>query len=99
MAPAGGSVCVQEFLIDAGHEDEGISKNANWDTPLSLAVETSEAVATLLATRFPRCIPWKNKQGADTVNAFFLFRILAITLPVSKTNSLSLILVLFVWTY
>ena len=60
-------MCLQEFLIDAGHEDEGISKNANWDTPLSLAVETSEAVATLLATRFPRCIPWKNKQGADTV--------------------------------
>lgn len=57
----------QEFLIDAGHEDDGISKNANWDTPLLLAVETSEAVATLLATRFPRCIPWKNKQGADSV--------------------------------
>ena len=57
----------QEFLIDAGHEDESISRNANWDTPLLLAVETSPAVATLLATRFPRCIPWKNKQGADAV--------------------------------
>ncbi|KAM0805504.1 ankyrin repeat-containing domain protein [Usnea florida] len=62
-----GLLDIAEFLIDAGHEDEGISKNANWDTPLSLAVETSEAVATLLATRFPRCIPWKNKQGADTL--------------------------------
>lgn len=64
----------KEFLIDAGHEDEdGISKNANGDTPLLLAVETSEAVATLLATRFPRCIAWKNKQGADAVwvNLFF----------------------------
>ena len=57
----------QEFLIDAGHEDESISRNANWDTPLLIAVETSQAVATLLATRFPRCIPWKNKQGADAV--------------------------------
>lgn len=58
---------IAEFLIDAGHEDDGISKNANWDTPLLLAVETSEAVATLLATRFPRSIPWKNKQGADSL--------------------------------
>lgn len=58
---------IAEFLIDAGHEDGGISKNANWDTPLHVAVETSEDVAELLATRFPRCIPWKNKQGADAV--------------------------------
>lgn len=44
-----------------------ISKNENGDTPLLIAVETSEAVATLLATRFARCIPWKNQQGADAV--------------------------------
>ncbi|KAL2045748.1 hypothetical protein N7G274_002179 [Stereocaulon virgatum] len=58
---------ITEFLIDAGHEDESISRNANWDTPLHIAVESSEAVATLIAMRFPRCIPWKNKQGADAI--------------------------------
>ncbi|KAL8738216.1 MAG: hypothetical protein Q9181_000942 [Wetmoreana brouardii] len=58
---------IAHFLIDAGHEDESISRNANGDTPLHVAVETSVPVATLLATRFPRCIPWKNKQGADAV--------------------------------
>jgi len=62
-----GLLDIAEFLIDAGHEDGGISKNADWETPLHLAVETSEGVAELLATRFPRCIPWKNKQGADAV--------------------------------
>jgi len=62
-----GLLDVAMFLIDAGHEDGGISRNANWDTPLHLAVETSEEVAELLATRFSRCIPWKNKQGADAV--------------------------------
>lgn len=62
-----GLLDVAEFLIDAGHEDDGISRNANWDTPLHLAVETSGEVAELLATRFSRCIPWKNKQGADAV--------------------------------
>lgn len=62
-----GLLDIAKFLIYAGHEDSGISKNANWDTPLHLAVETSEAVAELLATRFPRCIPLKNKQGADAV--------------------------------
>ncbi|KAL9613245.1 MAG: hypothetical protein Q9167_002205 [Letrouitia subvulpina] len=62
-----GATEIAEFLIDAGHEDAGISRNGNWDTPLHLAVETSIPVAVLLATRFPRCIPWRNKQGADAV--------------------------------
>lgn len=62
-----GLLDIAEFLVDAGHEDGGISKNGNWDTPLLVAVETSEPVATLLATRFPWCIPWKNKQGADAL--------------------------------
>jgi len=64
-----GLLDIADYLIDAGHEDGGISKNANWDTPLHVAVETSEQVAELLAKRFPRCIPWKNKQGADAVRS------------------------------
>lgn len=58
----------QEFLIDAGHEVSGVSRNAEFDTPLHLAVESpSPAVAMLLATRFPRCISMQNKHGADAV--------------------------------
>ncbi|KAL9030466.1 MAG: hypothetical protein Q9196_001410 [Gyalolechia fulgens] len=58
---------IARFLIDAGHEDDTISRNADGDTPLHLAVETSVTVATLLANQFSRCIPWQNKQGADAV--------------------------------
>ncbi|KAL8928523.1 MAG: hypothetical protein Q9208_001757 [Pyrenodesmia sp. 3 TL-2023] len=58
---------VARFFIEAGHDDDSISRNANGDTPLHLAVETSVPIATLLASAFSRCIPWKNKQGADTV--------------------------------
>ncbi|KAI4257567.1 MAG: hypothetical protein LQ352_001632, partial [Teloschistes flavicans] len=58
---------LNHYLIDAGHEDESISRNANGDTPIHLAVETSLPLATLLATTFPHCIAWKNKQGADAI--------------------------------
>ncbi|KAL9013058.1 MAG: hypothetical protein Q9173_002231 [Seirophora scorigena] len=58
---------IAQFLVDAGHEDDFISCNANGETPLHLAVETSVPIALLLASKFPRCIPWKNKQGADAV--------------------------------
>jgi len=61
------AISSKEFLVSSGHEDAGISRNADGDTPLHLAVETSEAVAELLASKFPRCIEWKNKAGADTV--------------------------------
>ncbi|KAL8721744.1 MAG: hypothetical protein Q9225_001642 [Loekoesia sp. 1 TL-2023] len=58
---------IARFLINAGHEDDSISRNANGDTPLHIAVETSIQIATLLASKFPQCIPLKNKQGADAV--------------------------------
>ncbi|KAI4263894.1 MAG: hypothetical protein L6R42_000980 [Xanthoria sp. 1 TBL-2021] len=60
-----GFLDIAQFLVDFGHEDDAVSRNVSWDTPLHLAVETSDPIAVLLATRFPQCIPWKNKQGAD----------------------------------
>ncbi|MCJ1402208.1 26S proteasome non-ATPase regulatory subunit [Xylographa trunciseda] len=62
-----GLLQIAEFLIDAGHEDGGIARNADGDTPLMLAVEASEEVAQLLADRFARCVGWKNKRGADAL--------------------------------
>ncbi|MCJ1314457.1 hypothetical protein MMC25_008139, partial [Agyrium rufum] len=58
---------IAEFLIDAGHEDDGISRNDNRDTPLTLAVKANEELAQSIAERFPRCIDWRNKQGADAL--------------------------------
>lgn len=72
------------FLIDAGHEDGGISRNGSMDTPLHLAVECKEGkgrigdgkvvggegerVAELLARRFTRCVGWRNGAGLDAVS-------------------------------
>ncbi|MDI1485164.1 MAG: Target of rapamycin complex 2 subunit avo2 [Ramalina farinacea] len=63
---------LKEYLITAGHEEhEGISRNADKDTPLHVAVAAGhEQVALLLAGRFPSCIPWKNREGED-VSHFF----------------------------
>lgn len=60
---------MQEFLVEAGHEDEGISRNSEWDTPLMLAAEAKQIeVGKLLIAVFPRCVPWTNKSGMDAVS-------------------------------
>jgi ankyrin repeat protein len=56
------------YLIDAGHEDEGISRNSDWDTPLMLASEAKQVnVGEMLIAQFPRCVPWTNRKGMDAV--------------------------------
>ena len=58
----------QAFLIDAGHEDDGISRNSDWDTPLMLAADAQRIeVGKLLIAHFPRCVPWTNKSGMDAL--------------------------------
>ncbi|KAL8802484.1 MAG: hypothetical protein Q9182_003792 [Xanthomendoza sp. 2 TL-2023] len=75
---------IAQFLVHVNHEDNAVSRNATWDTPLHLAVETSVSIATLLATKFPQCIPWKNKQGAD---AIMLSARTSPSLPTTSTTS------------
>lgn len=55
------------YLVEAGHEDEGISRNSDRETPLMAAVrhKDGEDMVRLLAARFPRCISWENKEGLD----------------------------------
>ncbi|KAF2760174.1 ankyrin [Pseudovirgaria hyperparasitica] len=58
----------QRFLIKAGHENAGISRNADWDTPLMLAAQNQHvSVGELLVRAFPRCVPWTNKAGMDAL--------------------------------
>lgn len=65
-------IWLQEFLIDAGHENTGISRNSEWDTPLMLAAtHGKEFVGLLLINRFPRCVPWTNQDGMDAVRTPF----------------------------
>lgn len=62
---------MQIFLVEAGHEDQGISKNSDGNTPLMEAVEVEqEDAAAYLAQMFTRCIDWKNQAGLDAVCFF-----------------------------
>jgi hypothetical protein len=64
----------QEFLIEQGHEDEGISRNNDFETPLMLASAAGkEDMGVTLAKRFPECIPWHDKAGLDAVRLSFTF--------------------------
>ncbi|HLY66460.1 MAG TPA: hypothetical protein VKU60_13075 [Chloroflexota bacterium] len=65
MAPAN-----QAFLIDAGHEGEGFSRNADGDTALMVAAAAGhEEVVLLIASRLPHAIPIRNKSGLTAVSA------------------------------
>ena len=61
---------VQKFLVDAGHEAEGISRNADWDTPLMAAVtcDGNDGIVRLLIEQFETGIPWQNKTGLNAVS-------------------------------
>jgi len=56
------------LLIDAGHEDEGISLNSDYETPLMLACAAGHVdVGALLIQAFPRCIAWVDCRGMDAL--------------------------------
>ncbi|KAI9772019.1 MAG: hypothetical protein M1840_001307 [Geoglossum simile] len=60
----------QAFLIEAGHEDEGFSRNADGDTALMVASAAGhEEVVHLIASRFPRAISVRNKSGLTALMA------------------------------
>ncbi|KAF2195285.1 ankyrin [Zopfia rhizophila CBS 207.26] len=68
LAAKHGFIQIAEFLIEAGHESESISRNNDWETPLMLAaVECKEEMGVMFAKRFPECIPWQNKDGLDAL--------------------------------
>ncbi|KAL8674486.1 MAG: hypothetical protein Q9168_001078 [Polycauliona sp. 1 TL-2023] len=86
-----GFLDIVQLLVDLGHEDVAMSRNVSWDTPLHLAVETSVPIAAFLATRFPQCIPWKNKQGADVVRGRPLPFLQELSNRQSATDALQLV--------
>jgi ankyrin repeat protein len=69
-----GFFTIVALLIDAGHEQDDISLNTDYETPLMLACEHKQIDAgALLIERFPRCIPWANKYGMDSVRSLSSF--------------------------
>lgn len=68
LAAQCGYMAIAEFLIEQGHEDDMVSRNNDWETPLMLAAMAGkEEVGVMLAKRFPECIPWQTKCGLDAV--------------------------------
>jgi hypothetical protein len=64
-------LALQEYLIEAGHENEGISRNTDNETPLMIACENKQIeIGKLLILQFPICIPEQNKSGLDAVSLF-----------------------------
>ncbi|KKY28376.1 putative ankyrin repeat containing protein [Diplodia seriata] len=70
LAARDGFTDIAAFLIDAGHENDGISRNTDHDTPLMLAAACGQVeVGILLAARFPQCVPYINNNGMDVVSS------------------------------
>jgi ankyrin repeat protein len=68
LAAKNGFTEVAEFLIDSGHENPGISRNTDWETPLMVAAAAGQAeVGLLLVNRFPESIPYVNTLGQDAL--------------------------------
>src|SRR5947209_67837 len=53
-------------LVEAGHEDGGISKNYEGQTPLMVAAKAvnpaAEDIVYFLASKFDRCIGWRDQS-------------------------------------
>lgn len=59
---------MKHLVEEEQHERDGVSKNNNGDTPLMLAAaEGHETVVYCIASRFSRCIDWRNKVGATAM--------------------------------
>lgn len=59
---------MKHLIEQEQHERDGISKNNNGDTPLMLAAgEGYEEVVHCIASRFSRCIDWRNKAGVTAM--------------------------------
>jgi len=59
--------------VDAGHEDEGVSRNYDGQTALHLAAssiskEKSEEMVHFLASRWPNSVEWRDKTGKTAVS-------------------------------
>ncbi|KAF2101762.1 ankyrin [Rhizodiscina lignyota] len=87
LASKEGFAEIAEYLIEAGHEDQGISRNVDWDTPLMIAAAHGRVeVGLLLINRFPRCVPWANQEGMDALMLSAGHGTLPLLTPLLTTN-------------
>lgn len=67
LAASRGQTSIVKFLVQAGHERDGISRNYDGQTPLMVACastdENADDVVFYLAGEFERCVEWRDKNG------------------------------------
>jgi hypothetical protein len=69
LAASLGHKGIAELFINAGHERDEISRNADHDTPLMLAARNGHVeVGKLLVKHFPRSINFVNGLGLDALS-------------------------------
>ena len=69
LAASLGHKAIAELLINAGHDKEEISRNADHDTPLMIAARNGHVeVGRLLIHQFPVCIRYFNNLGLDVLS-------------------------------
>lgn len=87
LVAAQGSVAIITFLIQAGHEDVEISRNADNETPLMLAAKGGHVeAAKLLVEAFPRCVGMVDGRGMDALGICAQFAGSTALMPVLLSN-------------
>ncbi|KAK6524605.1 hypothetical protein TWF281_011508 [Arthrobotrys megalospora] len=71
LAASHGQTSIVTFLVQSGHEDDGISRNYEGQTPLMVASGCTDGdaddVVFYLAGEFERCVGWRDKSGMNAL--------------------------------
>ncbi|KAK6506350.1 hypothetical protein TWF506_011266 [Arthrobotrys conoides] len=72
LAASRGQTSIVTFLVQAGHEKEGVSRNYDGQTPLMVASgsndENADDVVFYLAGEFEGCVEWRDKSGLTALS-------------------------------
>ncbi|KAK6497719.1 hypothetical protein TWF481_012122 [Arthrobotrys musiformis] len=67
LAAIHGQISIVRYLVQAGHEKDGVSRNYEGQTPLMVASGSGDGdaddVVFYLAGEFERCVGWRDKNG------------------------------------
>ncbi|KAK6346019.1 hypothetical protein TWF730_010353 [Orbilia blumenaviensis] len=67
LAASHGQTAIVTYLVQAGHEDNGVSRNYDGQTPLMVASGSTDGnaddVVFYLAGEFEGCVGWRDKSG------------------------------------
>ncbi|KAF3199711.1 hypothetical protein TWF191_000927 [Orbilia oligospora] len=72
LAASRGQTSIVTFLVQAGHEKDGVSRNFDGQTPLMVASgsndENADDVVFYLVGEFENCVEWRDKSGMTALS-------------------------------